>query len=449
MSAGAIASGLQHRITRLAVAAALAVVAVIAAGHLADRGVSTDERLEPALRPGFGPRTYSEALAAAERGVDGARARLERDSGDWLYMEGLAGALMARHRLAARPDDLAEADRLLDWALASVPWPAGPALSRAAVSLAVHDLGAADAALARFDASAVPPSEAEQLDARSIRCEIAFQRGRLAEAERLCGGSDDPGLRQRLANIAAKRGDTDKAARAIEALMRRPGLPPLTLAQLALQRASVALAEGDWEASGRWARAAERVFPGYWLSEAFVAQQYALEGNNPESRRRFAALVGRTRNPEMMGALAALAEADGEEGEAREWIVEGAGVWVGRVNFLPLAYSTHHAEFVLAHGSPTVALHLARNDYARRPFSTPAVNYARALLANGRAAEALAVLRATGSRDFRTAAMKLEEHHALMALRRPDQARIARQQAYALNPKIEDPRQRFVFFDQD
>ena len=45
--------------------------------------------------------------------------------------------------------------------------------------------------------------------------------------------------------------------------------------------------------------------------------------------------------------------------------------------------------------------------------------------------------------------MKIEEYQALVALRRLDQARIARQQAYALNPNIEDPRQRLVFFDQD
>lgn len=429
--------------------AALALLAVV----VAEWGFDRNERhaaLDPAeLRLGYGPRSFIQAVAEADLGVAGWRERLAHDPDDWLYMEGLARALLARHRLAASPDDLAEADRLLDRALAGVPWPAGPVLSRAAVSLAVHDLGGAEAALARFDASVVPPSEAEQLGARSIRCEIAFQRGQLAEAERLCSGGDDPGLRLRRANIAAKRGDMGEAAREVEALLRRPGLPPAALAQLALQRASIALAEGDWDASGRWARAADRIFPGYWLGEAFVAQQAALEGRNGEARRRFAALARRTGNPDVMDALAALAQADGDRAEAREWVAKAAAVWDWRMRLLPAAYATHFSEHTLAYGDPETALDLARSEFRRRPYSTPAVNYARALLRTGNAAEALAVLRETASRGWRIAAMKLEEANALRALRLQDQARFARQQAYLLNPNIEDPRQALVFFDQD
>jgi hypothetical protein len=315
--------------------------------------------------------------------------------------------------------------------------------------LTAHDFETAESALERLEASAVPPSQLDQLEARSIRCEIAFQRGRVAEAEALCGDSDDLGMRLRQANMAAKRGETETAAATIETLMRRPGLPPSTLAQLALQRASVALAEGDWQASGRWVRAADRIFPGYWLSEAFVAQQEALEGRDFESRRDMAALAGHTGNPDVMDALAMLAARDGDQRDAREWIARAGAAWEGRMALEPMAYHTHFAEYTFAYGQPDAALAMAREDYARRPVSTPAVNYARALLRNGQAEQALGVLRETERRGFRTAAMKIEEYRALVALHRMDQARIARQQAYALNPKIEDPRQQLIFFDQD
>ena len=168
-----------------------------------------------------------------------------------------------------------------------------------------------------------------------------------------------------------------------------------------------------------------------------------------EARRRYEVIERSNLNPDVMEALAALARAQGDAEEEREWIALAGGQWIGHTRVLPGAYRSHMVEHLLAYGEPDVALTEARKDYADRPFSTPATNLARGLLLNGQADEALAVLRDTERRGFRTAALKIEEYRALVALRRMDQARIARQQAYALNPKIEDPRQRLVFFDQD
>ena len=433
-------------------AAALAVLAVIAAEAWRDRPghAPPPTQLSPAeLRPGFGPRNFDEALANVDRTLAGARERLARDDGDWLYMEGVARALAARYRLTADAADLAEADRLLDRALEGAPWPAGPALTRAEVSLSLHDLDGTERALARFDASAVPAPADEQAAAASIRCEIAFQRGALTEARRLCGAGDGLAMELRRANLAAKSGDTATAVRLIEEAMRPPGRSPQTLATLALQRASMALAEGDWQASGRWARAAERAFPGYWLSQAYVAQQYALEGSRGEARRRYGELAERTGNPDVLDALARLAAADGRAEEARAWADRAGAAWRERSRLAPLAYAAHHAEHLLLHGDRREALDLAAADYRRRPYPATIVHYAYALWQGGEPERALTVVRAGESKGFLTADMKLAEAVALGALGRASEAGRAMAEARRLNPRIDSFRQQFVAFGAD
>lgn len=452
MTAQAAAARRGLSVWSLLATAALAVGAVIAVDRLVDlRGGQAEVvPLEPAtLRPGFGPRTYDEALARAEQGVASMRYRLDRHPGDWLHMEGVARALVSRYRLTGSYEDLDAADKLLDRAIAVPPWPAGPALSRATVALTLHKLDGAEAGLRRFDASVVPAAAEEQLEARSVRCEIAFQRGNIDEAAKLCGGGNTLGLRLRQANIAAKRGDTAEAARIVEALLRKPRQSPSTLSVLALQRASIALARGEWTASGRWARAADRFFPGYWLAEAFVAQQYALEGKPDEARRRFVAIIARTQNPDAMDALAKLDEVAGRHDEARQLSARAGEIWEQRVKLLPLAAATHHAEYVLAYGDPIRALDLARADYQRRPFSTPTANYARALTYNGQPEAAQAVLTKAFAQGWDTAAMRREQARALKELGRQGDAEKAMMAARALNPRIVHPNQQFVFFDQD
>lgn len=452
MTGGALAGRARPRTYHWFVVALLAVLAVAAVDYWRDRPVDVPAAdLDPAaLRPGPGPRTFTEALASADHAVEGARQRLAASPDEWLRMEVLARALTARYRLTADAADLAEADRLLDRAIASAPWPAGPALSRAAVSLAVHDLDAAETALARFDASVVPPPAEEQAEARSVRCEIAFQHGRVEDARRLCAPGGDLATALRGANIAAKTGETGQAALAVEALLRRPGLPPATLATLALQRASLALAEGDWEASGRWARAAaERVFPGYWLSEAYVAQQYALEGNRAEARRRYAGLAERTGDADVLDALAVLAQADGRTEEARGWAARAGAAWRERSGLLPLAYAGHQAEHLLLHGAPRAALALTARDYRRRPHPATTVHYALALQRNGQPGRALAVVRGGEAQGFLTADMKLAEATALGALGRAAEGGQVLAEARRLNPRIDSFRQQFVTFAQN
>jgi len=454
VSGAAVAPRPPLRIRPWLLAGALAVTAAIAGDYIYSlrqtEAGATAVPLDPAeLHPGFGPENYDEALVRADQGVETMRNRVARHRDEWLHMEGLARALFGRYRLTAGAADLAEADRVLDRALAAAPWPAGPALSRAAVSLAKHDLVGAEGALRRLDASAVPPPIEEKVEAQSIRCEIAFERGRLVDAEKLCAAGNDLSLALRGANIAAKTGHLTEAAGTIETLLRTPRLPRSTLAMLALQRASVALAAGDWQGSGRWARAAERVFPGYWLSQAYVAQQFALEGNLTEARRRYAALAARTGDPDVLDALAWLTDSEGRPAEAREWAAKAGTAWQARQRLVPNAYASHYAEHLLLYGDRREALALAEADYRRRPFATTIAHYAFALWRNEQPERAVAVVRHGEAAGFLTADMKLTEALALSGLGRADEADAALTEARRLNPRIDDPRAQFVAFQQD
>lgn len=401
------------------------------------------------VQPGPGPRDFAAELGAAELSLQQWQARLDRDPGDWLHLEGVALSLAARFRLNGDYADLADADRLLDEAMAIPPWPAGPVMSRAAISLTVHRLDEAEAALKRFEASAVPPGPDEREAVASLRCEIALQRGLPRAAGKICGTSEDPGLRMRQANIAAKMGRFDEAERVLEDLLRPPRQSPHRLAVLCLQRASVALARGDLKAAGIWSRAADRMFAGYWLAEAFVAQQFALEGKLDEASRRYRDLVETTGNPDVIDAYATVLLANGRKAEARLWIARSRRAWEERMRLLPQAAATHFAEHLFEFGDARAALDQAAREFQRRPTSTSAANYAAILVALGDPEKGLKVLMETESRGWNTARMKFEAAGALKALGRRQDAAVALKSAQALNPLVADLRQRFISFDQD
>ena len=450
MTAAAPAARSDLRAWRWLAAAALAAGAVIGADYWRDGrhgAVEQEAPLDPAkLRAGPGPRTFAEALAHAEREVAGARANLESHPREWLRMEALARALAARFRLSAEPADLVEADRLLERALELAPYPAGPALSRAEVSLLKHDWLGAQHALSRFDASAAP-APAEQAAARAIRCEIAILSGLADEAGEQCAGGG-MGLALRRASLAAKTGRNAEAIRIVEGELRGAGLSPHTLATVALQRASLALGQGDWEASGRWARAAERVFPGYWLSEAFVAQQHALEGDRAQAIRRYAALAERTGNPDVLDALARLAEADGRAAEAAKWAAWAGAEWDRRMR-LTRGYEIHQAEHELRYGDPRMAMVTAQTEYLLGASAGVVAHYSYIHWRSGEAGSALAGVRASLSRGWLTADLKLAEALALGSLGRASEAGEAMAEARRLNPRIDSFRQQFVMFGRD
>lgn len=406
--------------------------------------------LEPEqLVAGYGPTGFGEALAAADAAIAAKRELLAQEPDSWLRMEGLARALLARARLTANPDDMLAANRLLDEALKVAPYPAGPVLSRAGAALVVHDLEGVEAALARLDAGAVEPSPIEQAEARGMRCEVAFERGQFAQAWDLCAPDGSLAIDLRRANMALAAGDPATAAAGVEMALRQPGHTPFQLAALMLQRTAIALAAGDWAAASKWARAADRRFPGYWLAEAFVAQSRALEGDVAGAEAAYRAIGERTGNPDVYGALVVLAEARGDDAAMREYLAKARQSWDAWTALLPDTYGGHFGEHLALSGEIERGLAAAGEDYRHRPYLQPMTDYVFVLGMAGRHDEIVGVVQRGEKLGFRSATLLMAKADALDELERPGEAAKARKAALAINPRVGHPRQAFVHFRLD
>lgn len=412
--------------------------------------VSEPQRVEPdKLVAGFGPTNFADALAQADANVPAKRYLLQGEPDSWLRMEGLARALLARARLTADAADLKTANDLLDEAVGAADWPSGPMLSRAGAALIVHDLPGVEAALARLDAGVVPSSPLESAEAQGMRCEVAFERGDLAGAQRLCAANGTLGIDLRRANMALASGDPATAAAIVESALRQPLHTPYQLCALMLQRTAIALAAGDWQAAGKWARAADRRFPGYWLAEAFVAQSMALEGDTHGAEAAYRKIAERTGNPDVYGALVGLAEERGDAAAVQRYLALARKGWNARVALLPETYASHFAEHLALSGEIDRALEVAGGDYQRRPYLQPMTDYAFVLDMANRPEQIVEIVEHGQRAGFRSASLLLAKAHALNSLGRPDEAAEARRAALAINPRVEHPRQAFVHFRQD
>ena len=406
-----------------------------------------------AIRPGFGPRSAAAAIALADTQIAGARESIAEGGTDWLHLEILADTLVGRYRLTGNWADLAEADRTLESAIASIESPGGPSLSRAALSNTLHRLPQVETALARFDAQAAKPLPDEAASAFALRGDVAMQRGDYAAARDLYGkaeaSADNAGLALRQSMLALRTGDTELARRRVNAVLRGKRLTRQALQTAALQRATIAYATGDWASAGRWVRFADAIFPGYWLGEAFAAQQAAVEGRPDEAVRRYTALARRTGAPEVMDALAHLLRLQGRRDASKAWAARAGALWAQRLAALPTAAYAHAAEHELAVGDPARALGLARRDASLRPHGATLALLARAQLLTGDATGALASIERAENGGWRSALLLLQKAEALEALGRGDDAARAREDALAINPHAADPAARFIWFGHD
>ena len=434
---------------------AFAVVVTILAGVAFDRFAASrpPAALDPAsIRAGYGPATYAAALDRAETHLTSARLSYAAGPGEWLRGEILARALVARWRLTGDYRDLAEADALLDRGLAEAPDPSGPTLERAVLSVLVHRLDQAETALARVS-RAVVPEPADTADAAALSGDIALQRGQLQLASQRFGqalGIDETtGIGLHGAILDAYRGDRAQAAGGIEALIARPRQQPAVLAALMLQRANIAYWSGDWDKAERWIGAAQRVFPGYWLADAYAAQQFAIAGRTDDAIRAYGIVARRTARPEVQDALAHLLRLQGQGAASRAWAAKAAAGWEARARLFPEAVVHHRAEHELTVGSAAKALTFAQADATQRPQAPNLVILARALLSAGRAPEALAALDRADAQGWVSAGQQMARAEVLAALGRTADSAAARAKAEAINPRAANPRTRLIWFGHD
>lgn len=398
---------------------------------------------------GFGPTSHAAAVRRAEETVASGRARLAAAPGEWLPPEVLGLSLIDRFRLTGNKADLAEAEGLFRSGLAATPDPAGPSLSAAQLALMLHELGTAEQALARFDRTAVK-LPAEQAAAFALTGDVAFQRGRIGEAEQLYhrAHAARPGFGSaaRLANVALWQGEPDRAVALARKELRNARLTPQGRARAALLLADFSYAAGQLDAAGTWIERAETAFTGFWLVEAYAAQQLAAEGSTDAAIAALEKLARRTSEPEVIDTLVGLLRHTGRIEEADNRTLAATRLWAEKLADARDAYRLHAAEHHLDFGDPAVALALAREEVAKCPFGEAIEVLASAYLANDRPAEALAWLERAERQGFRAVSLDMARGEVLEALGRGREAQGYYRRAAELNPDAEGDLRKLLRF---
>lgn len=393
---------------------------------------------------GFGPSSYAEAMERSGNAIDLGLERVGNGRDEWLRQESLARAYLGRARLSHTYDDLFLAGEALSQAKRLAATGSGPLLTDAVFAQMSHQLDRAESSLLAMEGWAVKIDQAMLAESHALRGDIAFYRGDMRRARALYDIAGrygpDAGLSYRRAILAKSRGDFDAAIRHFANSNPNPRRStPYANASAAMQIGGVELARGEYRAARQWFETADKLFPGFWLIEAHLAQSKALEGNLDGAIVEMEGIARRAPSAEILDALAMLLRAHGQARKSRIWAGKAAAIWEQRLAQLPEAAYGHAVEHELVFGSPTKALDLARRNFAARPYGESHILLAAAFLNRGDMDEALDQLALAERTGWRSAPLYALRAQVLELSGREEEAIMAREKAEALNPRIFEP----------
>jgi tetratricopeptide (TPR) repeat protein len=387
-------------------------------------------------------RDYSEALARSDLHVADAQQRAATLDDGWLVHEIAARASLWRARLSGSYDDHQAAKAALDKGFARAAPRTGPHMSGALLAFSMHRLDEAERYLDMIDDYAVPPGGEEAAEIKAMRGDIAFYRGDYAaalaaydEADRLAPGTAD----FRRAVYHSKTGRPDLAEDYYDKAER--GLPfptPQARARMELQRGILDLESGRWDEALAHFRKADGIFPGFWLIEEHIAEVTALKGDLAGAERHYRDIVRRTGHPEFMDALAGIAAKRGDKAGEAEWTRRAAEGWRKRLRQFPEATYGHAIDHCVQKGDWGCALALAWRNHQARPYGDAKIALARALLHNGRPAEARETIDTVLASRWRTAPLHAAAAEIYAALGEAEKAAGQRRIALAMDPHALD-----------
>ncbi len=397
-------------IVQWAILGLLAIAALWSIDRLLDTNRAPVARQWPATpfsRGGLA-QTHAEALARADQTLADARAgAMGQDQ--WLPFENLAGAWLARAQLSGDYNDYAAARTALDQAFSLAVKGSGPHMLQAKLDYTMHRLAATEAQLNTIEAYAVPPGRGERGEIAAMRGDIAFYRGRIADALGWYDRADAlvPGIAGfHRAILAARTGEAESAdAYFVATQAAATPLSPQTRSYLELQRGILDLERRRLAEAMVHLREADRIFPGHWLIEEHIAEVLALQGNTQEAETAYRAIVRRTGNPEFIDALATLVEARGDTAQARQLFSQSAALWKQRIEQFPEAAYGHGFDHCVATRDWPCALRLARQNVEARPYGEAEEMLAKAQLGSGQLAEARATIEKLLATPWRTPEM--------------------------------------------
>lgn len=393
---------------------------------------------------GFGPANFAHEVQAAERQLRLSIERTDRNSDQWLPMEGLARARLARFKLTAQPADLAAAMASIEMARSLAPQGSGPMLTSAEIAMAGHDLETAEQQLDLLEQVAVTPTAVERSQAAALRGDIAFYLGDMAGAAEAYERADSilptAGTAIRKALLARSQGRFDDAIAFVQVAAQRDTLrTPRSMAAFALQIGMIESARGNFEQAAAHYAEANRLFPGHWLTQLYLAEAKGIAGEFDDAIRIQDSIAEAMQDPQAMDAAASLHAAQGDDETALRLTERSAEIWRERAAAMPLAYTAHTFENELAFGDPQRALALARNNLSHRPYGDAHILVAEALLATDQPAEARSHLLQAEAQGWRSAPLYARLSEAEELLGNDAAAEDARETAESLNPRIFDP----------
>lgn len=401
-------------------------------------------------RPGFGPATYSAAMARANSDLSLGKERVSNGPDEWLRYESLARMYLHRSHLSFTYEELSLAGEALARAKHLAPAGSGPLLTDAAFAQMSHQSGRAQSSLSALDGAAVRSDPATLAESASLRGDVAFYRGDMTRAGRQYDQAakygSNAGAAYRQAILAKSKGKFDTAIRYFsDATSGSSMTTPLESASAAMQIGAVELARGDYRKARAWFETANQQFSGFWLIEAHLAQAKALEGDLDGAIIDMKAVASRAPAGEVLDALAMLLRANGQARESRLWADRASAIWEKQLNQLPEAVYGHAVEHELVFGSPDKALDLAKRNFDQRPFGESRILLASAYLSNGALEQALEQLNLAEKSGWRSAPLYalLAQTHEFSG--RPNEAAKARKAAEALNPNIFKPETSLVW----
>lgn len=424
--------------TTTLVSAVIAFAAAAFASQVIFRGrePATPSTAAPRSTVAAGP-SYAAVLADIDERIASLQKRANSRPTDWLIRQHLGSALFERAGLTNQIDDFTRVQAVLDEAFALVPVGAGPTVLAARFNFSIHRLAAAEKYLDMVDRRAVPQVEDQQI-ARTLRAEIALQRGEyraafdgLTEVATVA-----PVLaKAELALYHAKTGDRARAEAILEeALAATRADDPRRRAWIRLQLGVIAMDHGELLLALQRLQDADAEMPGWWLVQENIAEVHDRRDDHDKAIAIYEALVRTTGLPQHMDALAGLYRHTGAPQKADELIARGAAGWEQQLARFPEAAMGHALQHYMQFGPPERALELALANVALRPGGEAQVALARVYLQQGRAAEALEAAERALATPYRSARLHDVAAKAHAALGHTAAAEQQTSLCYAINP---------------
>jgi tetratricopeptide (TPR) repeat protein len=358
------------------------------------------------------------SLAQIDHSIAAWTANLEANERDFLSARNLGLLYEARARLSGDVTDYARADEAASRSLSIEPRQLDVRALHARILLATHDFpGALNAA------SAIDRSVPDQPAVLAIIGDASLELGDVDAAAAIYGRIDalapGPAVTARLARVAFLRGEAADAvalAASAHAAAAAEQVDRPSLSWYAYVAGTFSLSAGDPEGAARWFDRALTAWPASHLALAGAARADAALGDVDAAITGYRAAIAIAPQPDALAALGDLLTLRGDESAAEEQYatvlaiarIQGDG---------GLVYNRQLALFLIDHDRDVAeALSLAELELDERKDAYGYDAYAWALLANGRAAEADAVMAtalATGTRDARLLFHAGEIAHAL------------------------------------